>query len=74
MAKTYPQLSRVYDVVVDMSSVDQRGPSHNWDEKRKPEVIAMPRPYEGVRHALLGSFGAIPSMPQEFLRLLERLR
>jgi hypothetical protein len=34
----------------------------------------MPTPYEGVRRALIGSFGAVPAMPQEFARLLDRLR
>ena len=34
----------------------------------------MPRPHDGVRRALIGSFGGIPAMPQEFLRLLERIR
>jgi hypothetical protein len=33
----------------------------------------MPSRHEGVRQALLGSFG-IPSLPQEFIRLLDRLR
>ena len=54
--------------------MEQRGPSLNWDAKQKPEVVAMPLPHEGVRRALLGSFGAVPAMPQEFIRLLERLR
>lgn len=34
----------------------------------------MPRPHEGVRRALLGSFSTVPAMPQEFARLLDRLR
>lgn len=34
----------------------------------------MPRPHEGVQRALRGSFGAVPAMPAEFVRLLERLR
>jgi hypothetical protein len=33
----------------------------------------MPAPHEGVRRALLGSFGAIPAMPDEFVRLLDRM-
>lgn len=34
----------------------------------------MMAPHEGVRRALRGSFGAVPAMPQEFVRLLDRLR
>ena len=30
--------------------------------------------HEGVRRALLGSFGSIPAMPEEFVRLLDKLR
>jgi hypothetical protein len=56
-----------------MSSVAPRNPSHARDAKHKPETVAMPSRHEGVRQALLGSFG-IPPMPQEFIRLLERLR
>ncbi len=57
-----------------MSPIDECGPSLPWDAKRKPEVVARPRPHEGVRRALLGSFGTAPSMPQEFIRLLEKLQ
>jgi hypothetical protein len=34
----------------------------------------MPTPHEGVRRALVGSFGSIPSMPEEFARLLDRMQ
>ncbi len=43
------------------------------DNRRGPQVVALPDPHEGVRRALLGSFGQIPAMPQEFSRLLDRL-
>jgi len=60
-----------------MGSVSQVGPeraSLRWDMQRRPESVAMPAPNEGVRRALLGSFGSIPSMPEEFLKLLDKLR
>jgi hypothetical protein len=41
---------------------------------RGPQIVAAPAPHEGVKRALLGSFGSIPAMPEEFARLLERLR
>jgi len=37
-------------------------------------MISAPAPHEGVRRALLGSFGSIPAMPEEFVRLLDKLR
>jgi hypothetical protein len=58
----------------NMSSVNQRNQPPPWGKKSNPEVVALPRPHEGVRRALLGSFGAVPAMPQEFVRLLERIR
>ena len=42
--------------------------------QRGPESVAVPAPHEGVRRALLGSFGSIPAMPEEFVRLLDKLR
>jgi hypothetical protein len=57
-----------------MSFVEQRNPSSSNGERRQPETVAMPRAHEGVQRALLGSFGAIPAMPKEFARLLDRLR
>jgi hypothetical protein len=73
MTRFGAQLSRRYRVVEIMSSVAPRNPSHARDAKHKPETVAMPSRHEGVRQALLGSF-SIPPMPQEFIRLLERLR
>lgn len=55
-----------------MNSANPRAPSS--EGKRKPELIAMPRPHDGVRRALLGSFGAVQALPMELVRLLERLR
>lgn len=60
-----------------MGSVSQVGPeraSLKWDSQRGPESVAMPAPHEGVRRALLGSFGSIPAMPEEFVQLLDKLR
>lgn len=37
-------------------------------------VVCQPRPDEGVRNALLGSFTMTPAIPAEFAGLLERLR
>jgi hypothetical protein len=48
--------------------------TQRWEAPRGPQVVAMPQPHEGVRRALLGSFGSIPAMPEEFVRLLDRLR
>ena len=39
-----------------------------------PEVVHVPRANDGLSRALLQSFGAIPAMPEEFVRLLSRLR
>jgi len=57
-----------------MSSVSQDRGSFKLDPPRGPHVVAMPAPHEGVRRALLGSFGSIPAMPEEFLKLLDKLR
>ena len=60
-----------------MGSVSQISPeraSLKWEMPRAPESVAMPAPHEGVRRALLGSFGSIPAMPEEFVRLLDKLR
>jgi hypothetical protein len=45
-----------------------------WDSQRGLQLVAVPTPHEGVRRALLGSFGSIPAMPDEFLKLLDKLR
>lgn len=60
-----------------MGSVSQVNPeraSLRWDAQRGPQPVATPAPHEGVRRALLGSFGSIPAMPEEFVRLLDKLR
>ena len=60
-----------------MGSVSQVSPergSNRWNAQRGPETVTMPAPHEGVRRALLGSFGSIPAMPEEFVRLLDKLR
>ena len=56
-----------------MASISQEYRSLRWDTQRRPELAASPAANEGVRRALLGSFGSIPAMPEEFLKLLERL-
>jgi hypothetical protein len=45
-----------------------------WDAQRGPQTVQPPIAHEGVRRALLGSFGSIPAMPDEFVKLLDRLR
>ena len=45
-----------------------------WEQQLGPQAVAMPAPHEGVRRALLGSFGSIPAMPEDFVRLLDELR
>ncbi|HMI19847.1 MAG TPA: hypothetical protein VK533_09900 [Sphingomonas sp.] len=45
-----------------------------WEQQHGPQAVAMPAPHEGVRRALLGSFGSIPAMPDDFVRLLDKLR
>jgi len=57
-----------------MSSLTQDRASFKLDPHRGPHKVAMPAPHEGVRRALLGSFGSIPAMPDEFLKLLDKLR
>lgn len=57
-----------------MSSVSPERRSLKWDAQRGPQVVAMPAPHEGVRRALLGSFGMVPAMPEEFVKLLDKLR
>jgi hypothetical protein len=55
-----------------MTRLDQNL-SQGWKTRPQPEVVVMPRQHQGVRDALIGSF-SIPSMPPEFVRLLERIR
>ncbi len=60
-----------------MSIASQVGSEPNalkWDPERGPQAVSAPVPHEGVRRALLGSFGSIPAMPEEFVRLLDKLR
>jgi len=57
-----------------MVSVSQEYRSLRWDTQRRPELAANPAAQEGVRRALLGSFGSIPAMPEEFVKLLDQLR
>jgi len=57
-----------------MGSVGQERASLKNAPQRGPQMVALPTPHEGVRRALLGSFGSIPAMPEEFTRLLDKLR
>jgi hypothetical protein len=57
-----------------MGNMHQEQRSLRWDPQRGPQLVAMPVTHEGVRRALLGSFGSIPAMPEEFVKLLDRLR
>lgn len=71
---TKPQLSAISDVLFPMSSTSQERKSMRWEQQHGPQAVAMPAPHEGVRRALLGSFGSIPAMPDDFVRLLDKLR
>jgi hypothetical protein len=64
----------MFDVLANMSSLNQQRTQSRWENMRGPQIVAAPAPHEGVRRALLGSFGSIPAMPEEFARLLEQLR
>lgn len=76
MARKKPQLQGPFDVLYAMGSVSQTNPERMplvWDVERKPQTVSAPAPHEGVRRALLGSFGSIPAMPEEFTKLLDKL-
>jgi hypothetical protein len=68
-----PQLRLDSDVLLRMVAIGQEQRSLR-DTQRGPEFVTKPAPHEGVRRALLGSFGSIPAMPEEFVKLLDRLR
>jgi len=57
-----------------MASISPERTPPRWDPQRGPQTVSTPTPHEGVRRALLGSFGSIPAMPEEFVKLLDRLR
>jgi len=57
-----------------MASISPQRAALRWDPERNPQSIPTPTSHDGVRRALLGSFGSIPAMPDEFVRLLDRLR
>jgi hypothetical protein len=46
----------------------------NRDGEPQSIVVGRPQPHEGVRRALVASFGQVPALPEEFRRLLNRLR
>jgi len=74
MAGERPQLRRDSNVLSAMASISQERAPPRWDTQRGPQSVSTPTPHEGVRRALLGSFGSIPAMPDEFIKLLDRLR
>jgi hypothetical protein len=37
-------------------------------------LVGRPQPHEGLHRALIASFGQVPPLPEEFRRLLNRLR
>jgi len=57
-----------------MGNMRQEQRPLRWDSQRGLQLVAVPTSHEGVRRALLGSFGSIPAMPDEFLKLLDKLR
>jgi hypothetical protein len=56
-----------------MASISPQRATLRWDPNRNPQSIPTPTSHDGVRRALLGSFGSIPAMPDEFIKLLDRL-
>lgn len=57
-----------------MNTNDQQQMPPWQDEEGRYMVVSQPRPDDGVRNALLGSFTMAPAIPPEFARLLECLR
>ncbi len=72
MRGSMPQLPHRCDVLTLMNSVSKQRTA-SWESTRKPQMVAIPQPHEGVRRALLGSFGSIPAMPEAFVRLLDKI-
>lgn len=72
MPRVIPQLSLQCDVLTYMSQVSPQPVLPAW-KARQAKVVTAPAPHEGVRRALLGSFGSIPAMPEEFTQLLDQL-
>ena len=56
-----------------MNTNYQQRPLPWRDDQGRFVVVSLPRPDEGLRNALHGSFAMVPAIPAEFVRLLERL-
>ena len=57
-----------------MGIISQEHRPLQWDRQQQPQFVAMPVPHDGLRRALMGSFGSIPAMPEEFLKLIDKIR
>jgi len=57
-----------------MGTISQEHRPLQWDRQPPPQMAAMPIPHDGLRRALMGSFGSIPAMPEEFLKLIDKIR
>jgi hypothetical protein len=57
-----------------MGTISQEPRPLQWDKQPPPQMVAMPVPHDGLRRALMGSFGSIPAMPEEFLKLIDKIR
>jgi hypothetical protein len=57
-----------------MSWVDHARNLPRQAEERRPQVVQEPIAHEGFRRALIGSFDPAPALPDDFTRLLDRLR
>jgi hypothetical protein len=57
-----------------MGTVSQEHRPLQWDRQHPPQMVAIPVPDDGLRRALMGSFGSIPAMPEEFLKLIDKIR
>ena len=68
------QLLPYSDVLCRMGTISQEHRPLQWDRQPPQQFVAMPAPHDGLRRALMGSFGSIPAMPEEFLKLIDKIR
>ena len=57
-----------------MGTISQEHRPLQWDRQPPQQFVAMSAPHDGLRRALMGSFGSIPAMPEEFLKLIDKIR
>lgn len=68
------QLLPLQLVLSAMATTNQRPSMPARHDERRPQEVPRPTLQDGVRNALRGSFTAVPALPDEFVRLLDRLR